>query len=98
MMIKLYTYGVFAFFLLLALALLFTIAPAAQSPAFPFIPEPMERPVAIAAVGDPLPRIQCPAGYTATVYAEGLSSPELSERSERIADLERRFRELEGED
>jgi sugar lactone lactonase YvrE len=27
-------------------------------------------------VGDPLPRIQCPAGYTATVYAEGLSSPD----------------------
>ncbi len=30
--------------------------------------------------------------------SEGLASPELSERSERIADLERRFRELEGED
>jgi phage shock protein PspC (stress-responsive transcriptional regulator) len=30
--------------------------------------------------------------------AEGLSSPELSERSDRIADLERRFRELESED
>jgi len=29
---------------------------------------------------------------------EGLSSPELSERSERISDLERRFRELEGRD
>jgi len=27
-------------------------------------------------VGDPLPRIQCPQGYTATVYAEGLSSPD----------------------
>jgi sugar lactone lactonase YvrE len=27
-------------------------------------------------VGDPLPRIQCPPGYTATVYAEGLSSPD----------------------
>lgn len=26
--------------------------------------------------GDPLPRIQCPAGYTATLYAEGLSSPD----------------------
>jgi len=29
---------------------------------------------------------------------EGLSSPELSERNERISDLERRFRELEGRD
>jgi phage shock protein PspC (stress-responsive transcriptional regulator) len=29
---------------------------------------------------------------------EGLSSPELSGRSERISDLERRFRELEGRD
>ena len=28
------------------------------------------------AVGDPLPRIQCPPGYTARVYAEGLSSPD----------------------
>jgi len=28
--------------------------------------------------------------------AEGLVSPELSNRSERISDLERRFRELEG--
>jgi sugar lactone lactonase YvrE len=28
------------------------------------------------AMGDPLPRIQCPAGYTATLYAEGLSSPD----------------------
>jgi len=27
-------------------------------------------------LGDPLPRIQCPPGYTATVYAEGLSSPD----------------------
>lgn len=29
---------------------------------------------------------------------EELSSPELSERNERISDLERRFRELEGRD
>ena len=29
---------------------------------------------------------------------EGLASPELSGRSERISDLERRFRELEGRD
>lgn len=29
--------------------------------------------------------------------ADGLESPELSERNERIADLERRFRELEGQ-
>jgi phage shock protein PspC (stress-responsive transcriptional regulator) len=29
---------------------------------------------------------------------EGLASPELSERNERISDLERRFRELEGQD
>jgi phage shock protein PspC (stress-responsive transcriptional regulator) len=29
---------------------------------------------------------------------EGLASPELSERNERISDLERRFRELEGRD
>ena len=29
---------------------------------------------------------------------EGLASPELSERNERIANLERRFREIEGRD
>ena len=29
---------------------------------------------------------------------EGLASPELSKRNERISDLERRFRELEGRD
>ena len=29
---------------------------------------------------------------------EGLASPELSDRNERISDLERRFRELEGRD
>jgi hypothetical protein len=28
------------------------------------------------AVGDPIPRIQCPPGYTATLYAQGLSSPD----------------------
>jgi alkaline phosphatase len=28
------------------------------------------------AVGGPLPRIQCPAGYTATLYAEDLSGPD----------------------
>jgi len=28
------------------------------------------------AVGDPLPHIQCPAGYTATLYAQGVSSPD----------------------
>jgi sugar lactone lactonase YvrE len=28
------------------------------------------------AVGDSIPRIQCPAGYTATLYAQGLSSPD----------------------
>jgi hypothetical protein len=27
-------------------------------------------------VGDPLARIQCPADFTATIYAEGLSSPD----------------------
>ena len=27
-------------------------------------------------VGDPIPHIQCLAGYTATLYAQGLSSPE----------------------
>ena len=30
--------------------------------------------------------------------AGGLASPELSQRSQRIADLEQRFRELEGQD
>jgi len=30
--------------------------------------------------------------------ADGLASPELSDRAGRIADLERRFRELEGKD
>lgn len=35
-----------------------------------------ESPVKIAAPGDPLPRIECGVGYTATVYAEGLSSPD----------------------
>ncbi len=28
------------------------------------------------AVGDPIPRIQCPPGYTATLYVQGLSSPD----------------------
>jgi sugar lactone lactonase YvrE len=28
------------------------------------------------AVGDPIPRITCPAGYQATLYASGLSSPD----------------------
>jgi sugar lactone lactonase YvrE len=28
------------------------------------------------AVGDSIPRIQCPTGYTATLYAQGLSSPD----------------------
>jgi len=28
------------------------------------------------AVGDPIPRIQCTAGYTATLYAQGLSAPD----------------------
>ena len=28
------------------------------------------------ALGDPIPRIQCPPGYTATLYAQGLSSPD----------------------
>ena len=30
----------------------------------------------VAASGDPLPRLQCPVGYTATIYAEGLSGPD----------------------
>jgi phage shock protein PspC (stress-responsive transcriptional regulator) len=34
----------------------------------------------------------------ATKTADGLESPELSGRGERIKDLERRFRELEGQD
>jgi PKD repeat protein len=29
-----------------------------------------------AAVGDPLPRVQCPPGYTARIYAQGLRSPD----------------------
>jgi uncharacterized repeat protein (TIGR01451 family) len=36
----------------------------------------IESPVKITAPGDPLPRIECGVGYTATVYAEGLSSPD----------------------
>jgi sugar lactone lactonase YvrE len=36
----------------------------------------IESPVRIAAPGDPLPRIECGVGYTATIYAEGLSSPD----------------------
>ena len=32
--------------------------------------------LAIRSVGDPLPRIQCTQGYTASIYAEGLSSPD----------------------
>ncbi|MCB0034024.1 MAG: hypothetical protein KDE51_08400, partial [Anaerolineales bacterium] len=28
------------------------------------------------AVGDPLPRVVCSGGYTATIFAEGLSSPD----------------------
>jgi sugar lactone lactonase YvrE len=37
---------------------------------------PNADPIGLSTVGDPLPRIQCPPGYTATIYAEGLSSPD----------------------
>ena len=30
----------------------------------------------VATVGDLLPRIQCPPGYTARIYAQGLHSPD----------------------
>jgi alkaline phosphatase len=39
-------------------------------------PMATESPTVVSAVGDPVPRIQCPAGYTAAIYAEGLSSPD----------------------
>jgi sugar lactone lactonase YvrE len=31
---------------------------------------------AAGAVGDPVWRVQCPVGYTVTIYAEGLSTPD----------------------
>ncbi len=70
--------------LLLALALAPADAPA-KEPMPPAGHAPAPHPIPITkddvtqipnAVGDPLPRIQCPAGYTATLYAEGLSSPD----------------------
>jgi alkaline phosphatase len=50
--------------------------PADQGSVSRLIPMAMESTTAISAVGDPVPRIQCPAGYTATICAEGLSSPD----------------------
>jgi sugar lactone lactonase YvrE len=35
-----------------------------------------QSPASATTVGDPLPRIVCPPGYTATIYAEGLSGPD----------------------
>lgn len=33
-------------------------------------------PLRLAAAGDPLPRIQCSGGFSATIYAQGLASPD----------------------
>jgi len=37
---------------------------------------PVARASMLLAPGDPLPRVQCISGYAATIYAEGLSSPD----------------------
>jgi glucose/arabinose dehydrogenase len=72
------SYWASVFLLLIALALLLTtaLAGADQDLVSSPLPAANEPPLTISAVGDPVPRIQCPAGYTARVYAEGLSSPD----------------------
>lgn len=40
------------------------------------IPSVQPNQAQVAAIGESLPRINCPVGYTAAVYAEGLSSPD----------------------
>jgi alkaline phosphatase len=50
---------------------------ADQTLASHLVPTPKDSTTPVlSALGDLLPRIQCPAGYTATLYAEGLSSPD----------------------
>jgi sugar lactone lactonase YvrE len=72
-----------AVLLLMALALLptptlarDTIFPADQHIVSHPIQMATENTTVVSAVGEPVPRIQCPAGYTATIYAEGLSAPD----------------------
>ncbi len=72
-----------AVLLLMALALSPTatlpreaMLPADQGSVSHLIPVATESTTAISAVGDPVPRIQCPTGCTAAVYAEGLSGPD----------------------
>lgn len=50
--------------------------PADQGSVSRLIPIATESTTVISAVGEPILRIQCPAGYTATIYAGGLSSPD----------------------
>jgi alkaline phosphatase len=50
--------------------------PADQGSVSRLTPMAVESTRVVSSVGDPIPRIQCPAGYTATIYAEGLSSPD----------------------
>lgn len=59
------------------LAVLAIIPAATQAKEIPVLSAQLKsftRPAAN--VGDPLPRVQCPTGYTAKIYAEGLSSPD----------------------
>ncbi|TEU16699.1 MAG: hypothetical protein E3J21_10105 [Anaerolineales bacterium] len=76
-------YRALAVLLLMALAISPTATLAREATLFAdqgsashFIPMAMESTTVVSAVGEPIPRIQCPAGYTATIYAEGLSSPD----------------------
>lgn len=79
----LFAYAVLAALLLMALAVSASAVraweatpqpdPASDSPHGPKAPRD---PQTVRAVGDPVPRIQCQAGYTARILAEGLSSPD----------------------
>jgi len=61
--------------LLFVLALL-TRPPAHARPQAPFLGETRSPCLSTDAVGAPLPRVRCALPYTATIYAQGLSSPD----------------------
>ncbi len=68
-----------AVMLLLAALALWPIAARAREIAPPTsrpIPTAAEKAAVSGGANDPVPRIQCPAGHTATIYAEGLSAPD----------------------
>jgi hypothetical protein len=72
-------YRIAGVLLFAALLLVSTVALLRQNAALAqpsFSPSTRSGHLTINAAGNPMPRIQCAQGYTATVYAEGLSSPD----------------------